>query len=295
MVRNMHKFCPSCESDRFKKLNRYHEHFLVKCSRCALVFSLDIPSDRDLEAHYEGYGRNDYLSPITIKRYNELLDQFEPYRKTNRILDVGAGIGYFLEVAKKRGWIVYGTEYTDEAVKICSKKGIKMQKGELSGKMFAKESFDVITSFEVIEHLSHPGDHIRMLKSFLRQYGAMYITTPNFNSLLRQYLGQKWNVIAYPEHLSYFTRKSLQYLLRTHGFRVRYSKTHGFSVTRLKTSKGKSNQKFISSASDDEKIRESFEQNPFKKFVKLVINWFLSLCGVGDSLKVFAEKVGEHK
>lgn len=290
MKDHIHSFCPNCMSYRFRKLRKYQEHYLSKCSKCKFVFAHQIPSHRELENHYEGYGRNDYLSPITVKRYNELLDQFEPYRKTNRILDVGCGIGYFLEVAKKRGWEVYGTEYTGEAIKICAEKGIKMYKGDLKSNMFEKEAFDVITSIEVIEHLSHPAEHIQLLKSFLRNGGALYVTTPNFNSLLRRHLGQNWNVIAYPEHLSYFTRKSITSLLKKKEFRIKYAKTHGISVTRLKTSQGRSKQKYISATSDDEKIRESFENNSTKQLIKKLINAQLSLLGVGDSLKVLAEK-----
>lgn len=286
----IHTQCPICKNDKFDILSDFQDHFLSKCTHCKFVFAFQIPSEQDLVSHYEGYGRNDYLSPITIKRYTELLDSFEKYRKTNKILDVGAGIGYFLEVAKERGWEVYGTEYTDEAIKICAEKSIKMHKGDLSVDMFAQESFDVVTSFEVIEHLSNPADHIQILKSFLRKDGALYITTPNFNSLLRRHLGQNWNVIAYPEHLSYFTRKSIKYLLKKNDFRINYAKTHGISITRLKTSKGASKQKFISATSDDEKIRESFERNPAKQLIKKLINAQLSFWEVGDSLKVLAEK-----
>ena len=82
----------------------YEIAYLTRCSDCGFVFSSRIPSTQELISYYEGYGRNDYLSPITIKRYHEILDQFESSRKTNKLLDLGCGIGYFLEVAKQRGW-----------------------------------------------------------------------------------------------------------------------------------------------------------------------------------------------
>ncbi len=290
MEKNIHNICPICGSGRLKNLKNYHNHHLTKCSLCSLVFSFQIPSHQALESHYEGYGRNDYLSPITVKRYNELLDQFEPYRKTNRILDIGCGIGYFLEVAKKRGWEVYGTEYTDEAIKICESKGIKMHKGDLNANMFPSVHFDIITAFEVIEHIAFPIELLNTAQHFLRPGGGFYLTTPNFNSILRRHLGAKWNVISYPEHLSYFTRHSLNYALKTSGFKKKYIHAHGLSITRLKTSKGTSKEKYISSTSSDEKIRESFEKNKSKQLLKSVINQQLSLWGIGDSLKAFAIK-----
>ena len=287
-MNNSHQICPVCSTRKHTILQGYEEHYLVKCKECRLVYSKSVPSHQALEHHYEGYARNDYLSPITIKRYNEILDQFEPYRKTNRILDVGCGIGYFLEVAKKRGWEVYGTEYTDEAISICEEKDISMQKGDLHSDMFPAEHFDIVTAFEVIEHIAFPMEPLNITYRFLRPGGGFYLTTPNFNSLLRRHLGAKWNVISYPEHLSYFTRHSLNYALKTSGFKKKYIRAHGLSITRLKTSKGTSKQKYISATSDDEKIRESFEKSRSKQLLKYIINQQLSLWGVGDSLKAFA-------
>lgn len=152
---------------------------------CNLVFSNIKPENEEIEEVYMSYGRNDYLSEVTIKRYHELLDKFEKFRKTNRILDVGCGIGYFLEVAKERGWEVYGTEFTDNAVEICKSKGIIMHKGVVEPEMFEEGFFDVITSIEVVEHLWEPAKDIKMLNKYLRKGGVLYITTPNFDSMNR--------------------------------------------------------------------------------------------------------------
>ena len=92
---NVHDFCILCNSNKITPLIGYESNFLCKCSNCSFVFANKIPTKYELEVHYDGYGRNDYLSAITIKRYHELLDIMEKYRKTNRILDVGCGIGYY--------------------------------------------------------------------------------------------------------------------------------------------------------------------------------------------------------
>ena len=194
-----HKTCLICKSPRLKILEQYSDSFLCKCQSCSFVFSELIPSEQELKEHYEKYGRNDYLSPITIKRYHELLDDFDSFRKTNKILDVGCGIGYFLEEAKNRGWEVFGTEFTDEAVKICSSKGINMKQGILDPSNYNFE-FDIITSFEVLEHINNPTVEINKFYDLLREGGLVYITTPNFNSLLRYKLKSAYNVICYPEH-----------------------------------------------------------------------------------------------
>lgn len=285
-----HQNCLLCSSENLKELPLYGRNYLVKCKNCGFVFSKKIPSEEEIIKCYESYNREDYLSPVTIKRYNELLDKFEKYRKFNKILDIGCGIGYFLEEAKKRNWNVYGTEFTDKAINICKAKGINVQKGELDPLNYKPESFDVITSFEVIEHIYTPVREVKNIYSLLRKGGIFYITTPNFNSISRYILKKDWNIIGYPEHLCYYTPKTILYLLKKNGFKKLHLKTTGISITRIKKSKKKSEQPLISPYSDDEKLRVKAEKNIILfTFVKAT-NWILSIFGIGDNIKVIMRK-----
>lgn len=285
MENKFHSSCLICKSSLLKDLKNYEFAFLTKCQKCHFVFSKKKPTQKELIDHYEGYGRNDYLSPITIKRYNELIDEFEKFKKNGKILDVGCGIGYFLEVAKKRGWTVYGTEYTEEAIKICKSKGIKMQEGKLNPDNYNIEEFDIITSFEVLEHINNPIEEISNFYKILRKGGLVYLTTPNFNSISRYYLKANYNVITYPEHLCYYTPKTLKNLFKEINFNVLKLKTTGISITRIKTSKKISNQAYISEKSDDEILRKKIEKNLILKIIKQIINFILSVSGKGNSLK----------
>ena len=235
---NNHKICLLCSSEELYLLEKYKSAHLCKCRNCGFVFSKKIPSETELNNFYDGYGRADYLSPITIKRYNELLDKFEKFRKTGKIIDVGCGIGYFLEIAKKRGWEVYGTEFTDEALEICKSKGIKMSLGKLDPKNYDSNMFDIITSFEVLEHINNPIEEISNFSKILRKNGLVYLTTPNFNSLLRYKLNENYDIITYPEHLSYYTPKTINFLFEKLNFRKLKLQTTGISLTKLKTKKG---------------------------------------------------------
>ncbi|MBM77813.1 MAG: hypothetical protein CL846_04970 [Crocinitomicaceae bacterium] len=286
-----HNSCLICKSSILNDLVTFKAAHLTKCKKCNFVFSKKIPSQQELIDHYDGYGRNDYLSPITIKRYNELLDEFEKFRKNGKIIDVGCGIGYFLEEAKKRGWEVYGTEYTDEAIKICKRKGITMQQGKLNPNNYNLEEFDIITSFEVLEHINNPIEELSNFYKILRKGGLVYLTTPNFNSISRYYLKSNYNVITYPEHLSYYTPKTIKYLFKKLNFKTLKIETTGISITRIKTSKGLSNQAFISEKSDDEILRNKIEKNFILQVFKTIVNFFLSLMGKGNSLKGWFIKI----
>ena len=286
MLSNQNTSCILCSSANIATYKGYESVGLVKCNQCKFVFCKDIPSKEELNEYYtESYERTRYLSPITVSRFNELLVEFEKYRKTGKILDIGAGYGFFLEIARQQGWEVYGTELTDEAVTHCVNKGIKMYKGELQEIPLKENCFDVIVAIEAIEHVNNPREYIEGAYKSLRKGGLFYLTTPNFNAILRYHLRDKYNIIGYPNHLCYFTSSTLQKLVTEYGFRTEKIATTGISLTRLKTSKGKSNQEFVSETSDDEMIRYKIERSRTLKLIKYVSNGILNFFKIGDSLK----------
>ena len=290
MEENYFSSCPVCDASRINQLTGYSKDYLVQCENCKFVFAQRIPTLPELIAHYETYPRTNSISDITIKRYNELLDYFEAFRNTNNIIDVGCGDGFFLETAKKRGWNVYGTEYTDIAIKICNEKGITMHQGKLDTRNYAVDFFDVITSFEVIEHINNPTEEIQNFAGIIRKGGIVYVTTPNFNSAARLYLKNTWTVIEYPEHLSYYTRKTLSYLFEKNGFKTIRFQTTGISFNRIQSSQLKAESKPTPAVNTDEMLRSKSETNPLFKLAKKAVNTLLTISSKGDTLKGTFEK-----
>lgn len=288
---SQHQQCLLCQSPELKPLRGYEHAHLVRCKKCGFVFAGAVPTMEELTAHYDNYPRNDYLSPITVKRYHELLDRCEPYRQHNRLLDTGCGIGLFLGVAKERGWEVHGTEFTDKAIELCAAQGITMHKGALDPGNYPRDFFDVVTSFEVIEHINNPLEDMANIGAILRSGGLLYVTTPNFNSLSRSVLKNKWNVIQYPEHLSYYVPRTMQALLKKSQFETLNIQTTGVSLSRMRTSLHVSDQCFNSATSDDEKVRVMVEKNRLLQFAKQLANGALTLSGRGDAMKVLARKI----
>jgi 2-polyprenyl-3-methyl-5-hydroxy-6-metoxy-1,4-benzoquinol methylase len=214
----------------------------------------------------------------------------EPYRKTNRILDSGCGLGWFLVEAKKRGWEAYGTEFSRAAVSICTEKGIKMTEGALASTMFEENFFDVITSFEVLEHINNPHVEMKAISRLLRRGGLFYCTTPNFNSAMRYYLGADYNVIEYPEHLSYYTRTTLNRLTAMHGLQnVKFLNT-GISLTRLKRATGQATVQLPHAKRPDEILRNTIESRWYMIALKKFINSMFTLSNTGLTLKGYYEK-----
>lgn len=166
-----------------------------------------------------------------------------------------------------------------------------MHQGKLDPNWFPEDTFDIITSFEVIEHINNPREEVRNIHKILRPGGLFHFTTPNFNATERFILKSNYNNIAYPEHLSYYTKKTINYLLTSNGFRKKKLTTTGISLTRLKTSLKPRSESLISATSTDEKLRVSLEKNSAAGFFKKCVNGVLNFLGIGSAMKGWYIKV----
>ncbi len=290
--------CLVCESEKLSPMTgSFAKHELLRCRNCGFVFMERIPTLEELQAHYSLYSRQLYYPEATRQSYLRLLDRLEPHRKTGRWLDIGCDVGNLLDEAKKRGWEVYGTEYTENAVLICRQKGITMSLGGVEDCGFEPNSFDVITSIEVLEHLNAPHPHLKAIHALLRPGGVHYCTTPNFNSLERRWVKGNHPIIEYPEHLSLYSTSTIKRLFRSEGFRVKRVWTTGISLSRfrpyhLPTEEEKqakaqalSSPDYNPASTSDERLRARLARNPLLRFVKWSVNGFLNLTRFGNSLK----------
>ena len=287
--------CPICENTDLSYLKDYEKLYLFKCAKCNFVFDQRVPSSKELHDCYSIYSYSD-LRPVskeTLNSFNKLLDYFEQYRDIGNILDLGCGQGDFLIEAKKRNWNVYGSEYSESATELCEKRGIIMYQGDLTKNIFDDIKFDVIASFEVIEHINNPNKFMSILNHKLQEKGLVYCTTPNFNSLLRYFEKDRFQMIVYPNHISFYTKDSIRYLGNNNNFKSLKVKTTGLDIGRLinffKLNKNEGKDERITYIPNTitANVRKIVEINHVLSFVKVVINYFLSIFGKGDTLKVF--------
>ena len=291
-------YCPVCGMKNILPLRKFKALHLYKCRDCAFVFDQRKPSNKEFTDHYKQYSYSSLkeCSPPTINSYNRLLDEFELYKKTGNILDVGCGQGDFLNEARKRGWRIFGSEYSESAVALLLSRGIKAEQGELTAKMYGDVQFDVITSFEVIEHINNSDTHFKLIYNKLRQGGLFYCTTPNFNALLRYLEKDSFPIICYPEHISFYTKTSLIHQAVLHGFNIKKIQTTGLDLRRLKdqlyrdstSMSNKNNMRVVKFKTDA--FRVEVEASRFLRSVKKWTNWLLSATQSGDTLKAYLIK-----
>lgn len=287
-MKENHQKCLLCNSKDLIDLDKYQANYLVRCRQCNFVFAKKIPSQKVLFDLYSSYTRNDNISPITIKRYEQLLSDFEKFRKTNNIIDVGAGNGHFAATARKYNWNSYATEFDEIAVRKCQEKGVIVHQGKISANNYQKNNFDIITSFEVIEHINNPIEEVLNMREILRPGGLVYVTTPNFNSISRFLLGNNWHdVITYPEHLSYYTPLTITKLFETNGFKKISILTDGFLFSRS----FKVNNNSTASNKKVEELRKKTETKFAYRILKAGVNSILNILKAGDAMKVMFVKI----
>lgn len=291
--------CLACGAEAVRPLRGYESDHLVRCARCGLTFASRRPSDAELEAHYGSYG--DWPdSDLTRRRYREVLRRLEPHRSVGRVLDMGCGAGYFLEEAARAGWEPHGSTVGSLSIDMCRGKGLHVVSAEEAADAFPAAHFDAATAFEVVEHLRDPAVEAALLARVLRPGGLLYCTTPNFDSLSRRLLGPEWRVIAYPEHLIYFTAATLARWIEPFGFRLTKLEVTGISAGELQRAL---RQRGRRSACDtervpapggaaavrglDERIRGATEAGALMPAAKRLLNGALTRTRLGDTLKAW--------
>jgi 2-polyprenyl-3-methyl-5-hydroxy-6-metoxy-1,4-benzoquinol methylase len=150
-----------------------------------------------------------FIKNIALKNKLNLINTLQPNK--GRILDIGAGTGDFLSVAKNDGWMTTGVEPSDRAKAIAINKGVSFveQTSELEN-----HSFDVISMWHVLEHVPDLDKQIKELKRLLKPTGTLIIAVPNFKSFDAKHYGKFWAAFDVPIHFWHFSKTAIKILFK---------------------------------------------------------------------------------
>lgn len=206
---------------------------LKSCGDCGLVRVREMPALHDLhglygpsyyaspESHivgYENYEADRHNIVRTARRRLRLIERYHP--TPGRLLDVGCALGFFMDAAREHGWQPTGVDLSSYAVRLAQDSGAgDAYCGELVDIGFADGSFDVVTLWDVIEHMRDPLGQLRECHRVLQDGGLLLLSTPDLGSLMARLTGARWMGFKLAdEHLYYFSRRTIAQLLERAGF-----------------------------------------------------------------------------
>lgn len=210
-----------------------------RCIRCGLVW-WDWPEfepaalyDRDYfqsTQHAKGYDDYAALEPGVRRTARLRLGRLERCVRLGsesgagakrRLFEIGCGTGVFLDEARSAGWEVCGAEVSAYGAAQAAQRGLRVERAAIEELRPTSEKFDCVAMWDVIEHLRDPDGAIAFAASILRPGGWMALSTGDVDSMAARVSGSRWHLYNLPEHLFFFTVRSLRALLARHGFETK--------------------------------------------------------------------------
>lgn len=227
--------CYLCGRDDPAEMFRQEPYRVVRCRGCRLVYTLPRLDEQQLAAMYQtAYWRSDEAKEFG---YTDYLGDRELYLNTyrmrrrvitsrkpvpGRVLDVGSAAGFFLATMQEIGWECHGVELSESMARTSRELfGLAhVHAGTLADAGLPERSFDVVTFWDVIEHLEDPLPHLRQARALLKDDGLLVVETQNVESAFARLMGRRWQHYKMAEHLYHFAPGTVRLLLERAGFDV---------------------------------------------------------------------------
>ena len=219
-------------------------HTIVQCNQCGFVYTNPRWWGGQILNHYQAVEDVLYLQEregrvLTFQRHLKPLQAITGPPAGRRLLDVGCYTGIFVEIAAAAGWDAWGVDPSSWAVGEAQAAGLQVVEGTLFTAGFPDGHFDVITLWDVIEHVSDPAAELCQAYRLLRPGGVLVVHTMDINSLFARLMGHRWPWLM-EMHLFFFSQRTLRQMVERVGYRVirsepqgRYTRL-GYLVTRVR-------------------------------------------------------------
>jgi len=236
--------CPlGCQTGSIKLYHIKDGYKYLQCAHCNFLFLESIPDN--LETIYQsdyfdlspnklasGYVNYEQDKQIMNKYYINCLNYVKHAlsQHSPTLLDIGTATGHFLELAQENGIKARGIEISRAAVEKAKQLGRSVAYGNLGDldENFLsthQHSFDIITIWDTLEHLTHLHKSFQEINQLLKPQGVLVIGTPNAGSLWARFFGKRWHSFVPPEHTLFFNKKNINKFLSNQGYKILKLKT----------------------------------------------------------------------
>lgn len=215
--------CPTCnhlpEAPLFTKNKGEYGH----CPKCDHIFLLNPLIPKKLISFYTNYPTSSlewHQNEAEFYRciYQRGIKLFGRHCGGPRLLDIGCSSGYFLSIAAQEGLEAFGIEPNAQEARYAVANGIKVIGSTIDDLSHSEEYFDVITLWDVLEHIHDPVRYVANLRLLLRNQGLVFVQVPTSDSLAARILRDECNMFDGIEHLTLFSAKSLDIAFNNAGF-----------------------------------------------------------------------------
>jgi len=213
--------------------DKYGRH--VQCRNCQFVYVNPIERENRIN---EDYAKRKSID-VSIIRENRLrasksqVELIKKYKRGEDLLDIGCGEGFFLFNASKAGFRVKGVELSQDAVLYAKREFVlDVEATAFTERQFPEDHFDVVTLWQVLEHVPHPLVFLKEAYRVLRPGGVLVTSTPDINGVPSRILRKRWWNIR-RLHINQFTTKTSASIFKNAGFRNIGSTSYVESISLL--------------------------------------------------------------
>lgn len=224
--------CLLCKSSKSLIVHTFRPFTIVICEQCSLIYLTPRLKETVMRSIYQSdtyflqkdeTGYDDYSFQENSLRitYRRFLKELQKHGMTSgRLLEIGTGYGYFLDEARGYFQDVSGVELSERAACYAHKiSGCNIHVGTVSNLPVEWNNFDVIVLINVIEHIYEPLEFLLSVRQRLKDDGRIVIGTPDIGSFWFKILKKRWPSFKIPEHVAFYSKKTLTLLLQKAGFK----------------------------------------------------------------------------
>ena len=216
--------CTICGSTRVQRLCRKDNAIYHHCQECGVIFQHPAPPPELMvsyaDTEYEAGLYRDYVRAreMKLEHFQRRLEQLLSRVRRGRLLDIGCSCGYFMQVAAAAGFEVEGLEFSSAAIAAADASVRPRIRCTSVDAFNGNGSYDLITAFDLIEHVPTPKDFLRKVRHLLAPGGCLAMTTPDGGHFLRYLMQSRWPMLQPMQHLTIFSHKAMRWALEETGF-----------------------------------------------------------------------------